>query len=468
MQKKISLFSLVLLIVAAINSIRTIPITACFGESLVFFFLLSAVIFLVPVALVSAEFSSRYPEQGGIFHWVRQAFGEKIGVLGVWLQWINTMIWYPTMLLFIAGTAAHLMNPVLAENKIYLTVTTISLFWGLTLLNLKGIYVSSKINSFCGTIGTLFPMILLITLGIGWVALKNPLSISYSLDTMIPPLSLAENSGAIVTIMASFLGMELAGVHVNEIQNPQKNFPKALSYSVLILLVTLILGALSVAMVMPKTEIHFADGVMQTFTSFFNAFHIPFFTPILAELIIVGGLGGSINWLLSPAKGLLQTAEYGFLPNYLVAKNKHGVSIRILILQAVFVSILCSSINLLPSINAFYWFLMALSTGLYMLMYVILFLSALKLGRPPRDSLNYQIPLGFRKISCITGLFACLLTIFVVFQPPSDTKIGSTLQYVGLIAISLTGMVVPVLLLWLYKEKKVENTFLRSSQHTGP
>ena len=406
MQKKISLFSLVLLIVAAINSIRTIPITACFGESLVFFFLLSAVIFLVPVALVSAEFSSRYPEQGGIFHWVRQAFGEKIGVLGVWLQWINTMIWYPTMLLFIAGTAAHLINPALAENKVYLTVTTISLFWGLTLLNIKGIYVSSKINSFCGTIGTLFPMSLLITLGIGWVALKNPLSISYSLDTMIPSFSLAENSGAIVTIMASFLGMELAGVHVNEIQNPQKNFPKALSYSVLILLVTLILGALSVAMVMPKTEIHFADGVMQTFTSFFNAFHIPFFTPILAVLIIVGGLGGSINWLLSPAKGLLQTAEYGFLPDYLVAKNKHGVSIRILILQAIFVSILCSSINLLPSINAFYWFLMALSTGLYMLMYIILFLSALKLGRPPKDSLNYQIPLGFRKISCITGLFA--------------------------------------------------------------
>jgi amino acid transporter len=459
MQKKLSLFSLVLLIVAAIDSIRTLPTTAFFGESLVFFFILSALIFLVPVAFISAEFSSRYPEQGGVFHWIRQAFGEKTGVLGVWLQWINTMIWYPTMLLFIAGTAAHLINPALAENKVFLVSTTVALFWGLTLLNLKGIHVSAKINSFCGTIGTLFPMILLISLGIGWMLLENPLSISYSLDAMIPSFSLEHNGGAIVTIMASFLGMELAGVHVNDILNPQKNFPKAIGYSVLILLGTLIFGALSIATVIPNTEIRFVDGIMQTFTSFFDAFHIPFLTPILAVLIIVGGLGGSINWLLSPAKGLLQTAEYGFLPNFLIVKNSHGVSVRILVLQAVFVSVLCFSINLLPTINAFYWFLMALSTGLYMLMYMLLFIAALKLGRPPKDALNYQIPLGFRTISCIAGLFACLLTILVVFQPSPEANVGSALRYGGLIAAGLIAMVAPVALLWFYKEKKMSRFF---------
>lgn len=454
MQKKISLFSLVLLIVAAINSIRTIPTTAYFGEALIFFFLISTVIFLFPVALISAEFSSRYPEEGGVFHWIRQAFGEKIGVLGVWLQWINTMIWYPTMLLFIAGTAAHLIDPALVENKTYLVLTTIGLFWCLTLLNLKGMYISAKINSFCGVIGTLFPMILLIVLGVGWVVCKKPLSVSYSWDTMIPSLALIENSGAIVTIMASFLGMELAGVHVNEIENPQKNFPKAVGYSVLILLTTLILGALSVSIVTLKTDIHFVDGVMQTFASFFNAFHIPLFTPILAVLIIVGGVGGSINWLLSPAKGLLQTAEYGFLPEYLVAKNGRGVPLRILILQAVFVTVLCLSINLLPSINSFYWFLMALSTGLYMVMYMILFLSALKLGRPSREDSHYQIPFGLRRISCIAGLFACILTIFVVFQPSSEAKVDGLFSYAGLVAVGLIGMVAPVVLLWFYKEKR--------------
>jgi len=102
--------------------------------------------------------------------------------------------------------------------------------------------------------------------------------------------------------------------------------------------------------------------------------------------------------------------------------------------------------------------LMALSTGLYMLMYIILFLSALKLGRPPRNSLNYQIPFGLRTISCIAGLSACLLTIFVVFQPSPEAIDYSSLRYAGLIAIGLIAMVAPVVILWIYKEKKANST----------
>src|SRR5579859_5591988 len=117
MHKKISLFSLVLLIVAAIDSIRNFPSMALFGSSLVFFFIFSALFFLLPISLVSAEFASRNAEEGGVFHWVRQAFGKRVGVLAVWLQWINTMVWYPTILSFIAGTAAYLVNPALGENK---------------------------------------------------------------------------------------------------------------------------------------------------------------------------------------------------------------------------------------------------------------------------------------------------------------------------------------------------------------
>jgi amino acid transporter len=125
MHNKISLFPLVLLIVAAIDSIRTLPTTAFFGTSLIFFYLISSIIFLIPVALISAEFSSRYPDQGGIFHWIRNAFGDRLGLLAVWLQWINTMVWYPTMLVFIAGTATHMLHPSLAYNKFFLLTASL-------------------------------------------------------------------------------------------------------------------------------------------------------------------------------------------------------------------------------------------------------------------------------------------------------------------------------------------------------
>ncbi len=452
MKQKIPLFSLVLLIVAAIDSIRTLPTTALFGSSLIFFFILSALFFLIPVALISAELSSRYPNQGGVYYWIKHAFGARTGTFAVWLQWINTMVWYPTMLLFIAGTAAHLINPALAGSKWFLLTTALVTFWGLTLLNLRGIQVSARFNAICGTIGTLVPMLALIALGIGWVLLGNPVALSFSLKELIPSFDLAENGGAFVTIMASFLGMELAGVHVSDIENPQRNFPKAIGYSVLILLGTLIFGALAVGVVIPKEEIRFVDGVMQTFTVFLNAFHVPFLVPVLACLIILGSIGGSVNWLLSPAKGLLQAAEEGFLPNYFVVKNKYGISVRILIFQAILVSVFCLAIQLVPSVNAFYWFLMALSTGLYMVMYILLFLAALKLRRPKEGS--YQIPNGIRTLSCIAGLAGSLLTIFVGFQPSPDFMIGSKLQYSAIIGIGALVLVAPVTLLFAYKRRR--------------
>jgi amino acid transporter len=459
MKNKIPLFSLVMLIVAAIDSIRTLPTTAFFGSSLIFYYLLSSLLFLIPVALISAEFSSRYPEEGGVFHWVRYAFGDRVGVLAVWLQWINTMVWYPTMLLFIAGTATYLVNPYLAHNSFFLLGVSLITFWGLTFLNLKGIQVSVRINSLCGTIGTLLPMTILIFLGFIWVITRQQLAVSFSLSELIPNWNLWNNSNVLVTIMASFLGMELAGVHVQDIHNPQKNFPLAIGYAVLILMGTLIFGALSIAVVIPKDQIHFIDGVMQTFTTFLRAFHLSFFVPLLALLIILGSTGGSINWLLSPAKGLLQIAEKGYLPPFFLEKNKEGVPFRILIFQALLVSLFCGGMHFVPNVNTYYWFLMALSTGLYMMMYILLFLAALKLKRAAS---GYQIPSGLRTASCLTGLAACATTIIVGFQPAPGTLIESKTNYGLTILVGFFLMLLPVLVLWYYQVKQKARKLYRT------
>ena len=451
MNKKIPLFPLVLLIVTAIDSIRTLPSTAFFGSSLIFFYLVASIMFLIPVALVSAEFSSRFPDHGGIFHWIRLSFGNRMGLLATWLQWINTMVWYPTMLVFITGTAAYLMNPLLAYQPMFLLIASLLTFWVLTLLNLKGIQMSVRLSSICGLVGTLLPMCFLIVLGIGWAISSDSLAIDFSWESLLPSFNLIENSGAVVTIMASFLGMELAGVHINDIDHPQKNFPKAIGYSVLVLLGTLVLGSLAVAVVIPQEDIHFVDGIMQTFTKFFVAFDLPYLIPMLAFLIVIGSSGGSINWLLSPAKGLMQAAEFGFLPPFFLVKNKHGVPFRILIAQGILVSIFCTCLQFVQSINTYYWFLMSLSTGLYMLMYVLLFLAALKLGRPEK---GYKIPVGIRKVSCFAGLCACIITIIIGCQPPANWVLDNKIGYVSLIVGGFILMALPAGLFWIYQNKR--------------
>lgn len=452
MARKIPLGSLILLIVASIDSIRNLPAAALFGAPLIFFFIASAIIFLIPVAMVSAELSASDPEEGGVYSWVSRAFGAPWGMAAVWLQWINTMIWYPSFLSFLAGTAAYLIDPSLSESKWFLVGSILVIFWGMTFLNFFGIHASAKVNDLFASAGTMFPMLLLIALGVYWAASGKPLQIQIETGKIFPSLAESANWVSLIAIMASFLGMELAGVHAGDIRDPQRNFPKAVLLSSAFILFSMLFGSLAIAFVVPENEINLVAGVMQVFTAFFTSFGLEWGIPVMAILIVLGALGGLINWMVSPAKGLLHAAKNGFFPRYFAEKNRHGASWRILVCQAVLVSLFCAIFSLLPSVNAFYWFMTALSTSMYMLMYVLMFLSALRLrARRPLQAKTFRVPcLG---LAVFFGLFACFATIVVSFIPPDNIDIGTPGRYTSLIGIGVAASLLPLPFFNWYRKK---------------
>lgn len=457
MHKKISLSALVILIIAAIDNIRNLPAAALFGSSLIFFFVLAALLFLIPTSLVAAELSASFPDNGGVYQWVNRAFGKRLAMAAIWLQWINTMVWYPTMLSFIAGTLAYAINPELVENKTYLVVCILTIFWTLTLINLKGIHVSAFVNTICCAIGTMFPLLLLILLGGIWLFSGKPLQIHIDSENLIPPLTQTTSWVSLIAIMASFLGMELSGVHVNDIHEPQKNFPRAVLFATLFIFTSMLLGSLSIAFVLEEKEINLISGVMQMFGSFFKAFGLEGLTPFITLLIVVGSTGTMINWLISPAKGLLHAAEFGFLPPFFTRKNKAGVAQNILLAQAILVSLFCLLFLFEPNVNAFYWFLTALSTELYMIMYVLMFCAGLRLHYKFVDRPTaFKIPgknVGIWLVSLL-GLTGCLTTIAVSFIPPENVQIGSSMRYIVMIAGGNILALSPIFLFFAYHKRK--------------
>lgn len=457
MSKKISFFSLVILIVAAIDNMRNLPAAALFGGGLIFFFLFSALVFLMPTSLVAAELSAAFPESGGVCQWVNRAFGKKWAMAAIWLQWINTMVWYPTMLSFVAGTLAYLIYPELAQNKAYLVSCILIVFWGLTWINLKGIHVSALVNNICAALGTILPMFVLIILGVIWYLSGRPLQIDLKKADLIPSLSETTNWISLIAIMASFLGMELSGVHVNDIEQPQKRFPKAVLIAALFIFLSMVMGSLSIAFVLPEKEINLVSGVMQVFSNFLNAFGLQPLIPVLTLLIAIGSIGTMINWLISPAKGLLHAGELGFLHPFFTRKNKAGVASNILLVQAVLVTLFCLIFLCVPSVNAFYWFLTALSTQLYMIMYILMFGAGLKLHYKITDrEAAFKVPgksLGMW-MTCLLGLLGCLITIVVSFFPPENIDIGGSLRYLIMIALGNLLTISPLLLFYRYERKK--------------
>lgn len=456
--EKISVGALVLLITGAIDSIRNLPATALFGSSLIFFFIFSAIIFLIPVALVSAELSSTWSEEeGGIYSWVQHAFGKTAAFFTIWLQWVNTMVWYPTILLFIASAAAYLINPALADSKLYLATVIIVVYWGLTFLGLSGLRASARFASFCAIAGMIIPMGLIILLAIIWIITGNPIAIDLSASKLIPHFSSTGSWESLTAIMTSFLGMELAAVHVRNVQDPQRNFPRAMFFSVVLILCTMILGSLAIAFVLPQEKISLVSGVLQAFTNFLQAYHLIWLMPVVVVMVLIGSVGSMVNWIISPAKGLMLAANHGFLPHWLYQLNHHGIPARVLMLQAVLVTIFCGGFLLFPSINAMYWLFTDLSTEIYILMYVMMFAAAIRLkykfAALPRP---FSIPggrIGYYLI-CLLGLLGCSITLIVGFFPPEQSiDLGGANHFRMIFVIGIALMLSPAALLCWFRSR---------------
>lgn len=455
----LTIFSLTMITVGSVDSIRNLPATALFGSQLIFFFILGALFFLIPTALVSAELASGWAKQGGIYVWVKEAFGRKMGFLAIWLQWIENVIWYPTILSFVAGTIGYLINPQLASNPYFLWGVIVSCFWGATFINLRGMSSSAMFSNLCSMAGLLLPMSLIIGLGFAWIVQGNPIQIQFNLASIVPHSSDHSMWVSLTAIMMSFCGIEIATVHANDVNKPQRAFPRALLYSVVIILSTLILGSLAIAVVLPTQDINLVSGIMQAFDKFFGAYHMHWMMPVIAVMLVLGGLGGVSNWIIAPTKGLLVAAEEGNLPQLFQRTNRQGAPVAMLYTQAIIVTALSALFLFMPSVNGSYWLLTALAAQLYMLMYLIMFLAAIKLRlSAPDHPRAFRIPGGLFGMLLVAGIgiIGVMTTFAVSFIPPTGIDIGGTMRYELTLIFGLILMCSPSLFAHWFQSKTLE------------
>ncbi|MCH9770053.1 MAG: APC family permease [Gammaproteobacteria bacterium] len=458
-KRVLGVFSLAMMTAGSVDSLRNLPTTALFGSKLIFFFLFGAILFLLPSALVSAELASTSSEHGGVYAWVKQAFGIKLGFLAVWFQWIENVIYYPTILSFVAGTIGYLIAPQLAASKAFLMTVILVAFWGMTVINLFGIKTSAWFSNFAAVCGLLIPMALIIALGAAWVVEGHTLQINLHPHAWLPHLHQSHLWVALTGVMLSFSGMEIATVHGKDVKNPQRNYARAMLLATVIILVTMLFGALSIAIVLPSKEISLVAGIMQAFGAFFSAYHLRWILPVIAFMLVLGGLGTVNNWIIAPTRGLLLALQEGGLVPHLQRTNKHQAPQNLLLYQAMIASIVTLVFLLMPSVNGSYWLLTVLAAQLYMLMYILMFAAAIRLRykKSPRHK-GFMIPGGNLGIWLVAGagLVGSTITLLVGFIPPQNINIGSVLRYESLLIAGLFIMSVPAWCLYHWGHVKVQ------------
>jgi len=457
--KALSVFSLVMINVIAIDSLRNLPTNAEVGFSIVFFYLLASLLFLLPCALITAELATHYPKKGGVYVWVREAFGAKWGFVTIWLQWIYNVFWYPTILSFVAVNIAYLIDPALANNKAYIMSMVVGLFVIATIVNSFDMKIASWVTSSSAVFGTIIPMLFIIALGAVWIALGKPLAIQPTVAHFFPSATGNSNWAFMVVVLFSLMGLEMSAVHAEEVNNPKRDYPKALVYSGIIIVASVILASAAISMVVPVNSLNIISGLDQAYSLFLTAFHLQFLLPIIILLIVLGSFGGISAWVIGPTKALVVAAEDGCAPKLFSYSNRRGAPIAILILQAIVVILITLGMLAFKEISTSYWILSDLTSQLALLFYILFFAAAIKLRyQTKRQDNSFRIP-GAKNIGIWltggAGILACAIAMLAGLLPPSQIKVGSVDLYESiLIGGVVIFTLIPIIIHQFYSKNK--------------
>jgi glutamate:GABA antiporter len=448
-QRILGVFALAMISVCAVINLRGAPLMASMGLSAVFFYLMAALLFLIPSSLVCAELGSTWPHAGGVYLWVQKAFGDKIGFLAIWLEWINNVISFPASLSFIAATLAYIIQPDLVQNRLFIFICTLTVLWGATCFNMLGIKASSRLNIIGALAGTIIPAVVIMMLASYWLLSGRPSQINFSMHHFFPRFEIT-NLVFFTGVLSGYAGMQITAFHAPNVKNPQKNFPRAIFLAVIVILLVTIFTSLAIGIVVPNNHLSLISGLMEGFAGFFSVFHLPWAVPVLAALIVMGAFSTLSAWLLGPARGLLTAAQQGRFINYFSKQNQREVPSRILILQAVIASLLAIVFLLTPDASSAFWILLDLSSQSTLLMYILVFSAAVCLRyKQPHTERPFRIVGGNLGMWFIAGagILASGTAIIIGFFPPQRLHIASTWHYeIILLGCSFAYLLIPFLI----------------------
>ncbi|MFB6891972.1 APC family permease [Kitasatospora sp. NPDC056327] len=446
-----SWLTLALMTTSSVASLRSAPTMAVYGLACVFLYLLPAIVFLLPTALVSAELASGW--EGGVYRWVSEGLSKPMGFLAVWCQFAMTIFYYPSLLAYVASTIAYVVDPGLASNGPYTAIVIMVLYWAGVWVSSRGTQAVAGLSSMGLVIGTLIPGTLLVVLGFVFLGQGNPSAAPMNAAHLFPQWTGLASLVLIVNNFLSYSGMEMNAVHVSSLRDPAREFPRAMFTASGMVLAIFILPALAISWVVPSSDLSLTAGVMQAFDSFFQYFHIGWLTPVIAVALVAASLGGMLTWLAGPSKGLLMISrQEGYLPPFLQKLNKEGVQQNLLVTQGVVTTVIALAYALIPNVSSAYWIFSVITTQVYLIVYLLMFAAAIRLRRTQPDH-----PRGYRAPAlvpiAVTGLVASAAAMAIGFVPSSQFGSGSVWSYVVIVGggLLVLGLLIPYLFLRLRK-----------------
>ena len=459
----ITMMAMAVMIITSILSLRGLPSEAKFGIQSIFYYIFAAVVFLIPFSLVCAELASTYTKSGGLYRWVSEAFGPRWGWTAMYLEWQTIIIWFPTVLMFGAVSLAYIFWPEsfdekLASNKLYTLIVALVFYWAATFNAFRGQRMANKLSTLGGVWGTIVPTVILIVLGVVYACMGKTIDLEPL--PFFPDFSHLSTIVLAASIFLFYGGMELQAVHINDMSNPAKDFPRSVLVAVVVIVVGYALGTLIIGMVIPTAKINLLQSLLVAYNSLWSSLGLEWAGNIMAALVMFGVVGQVSVLVTGPSTGLMAVAQSGYLPRSLQTVNKKGINKPILYIAGVFVSLLSLVLIVLPTVESAYQIMSQMSTIIYLIMVLMIYASFIRLRRTqPMKKRGFRVPGGKlgEILVCGLGVLGALAALVLSYIPPSQIATGNPVVYIGILLAGVAVFVAIPLVIYACRKPSWRN-----------
>ena len=427
---------------------RWIAAAAHSGTSSISLWIIAAVFFFIPSALVINELSSRFPCEGGLYIWTKEAFGDFHGFVAGWTYWIYTVFYFPGLLLASAAMSAYIIGEggaSLEHNRQFLLLVSLGYLVVAVALNIIGLNIGKWLQN-AGGVSTYAPLLMLVALG-GFLWLRHG-SVTHLTWTNVLPVWNWDTVNFWSQIAFAFTGLELVSAMSQEVRDPQRTLPRAAFAAGALIAAMYVVGTMAVMALVPPADVSTTSGVFHAITVGSIALKIGFLGIIAALLVTVGNAGGVGSTVAGIARVPFVVGIDRYLPEAFgkIHPRWRTPYISIIVQAVVSGLILFLSQIKSPTVQAAYQFLIDAAIILYFIPFLYMFAAAIKLfGRSDRaENKNAVLIPGGQAgvwIISILGFVTVLIGIIVSLVPPGDSsdKLGFELRLVGgtLAAIAL-------------------------------
>jgi amino acid transporter len=427
LRREMGLWDVLLFNIAAVLGPRWIASAAHNGTSSLSLWALAAVFFFFPTALVITELSTRYPAEGGLYVWTREAFGDFHGFVAGWAYWVYSFFYFPGLLVASASMSAYVGGAGhghLANDRGFLLTVSLLLLAVAVGLNIVGLNIGKWLQN-AGGVGTYLPLLILIGIALA-VYSRHGSQVHITWHNTLPVWNF-DTVNFWSQIAFAFTGMELVCAMSEEVRNPKRTFPRAILASGVLIAVIYILGTVAAMVLVPPSNIDPKSGVFQAITSGSNLLGIGFFGVLAALLVTVGNAGGVGTTVAGVARVPFAVGIDSYLPAFFGKIHPRWKTPYISILiQAGISAVVLIVAQANETVNGAYQVLVDAAIILYFLPFLYMYAAAVKLAyRADREqSPDAVLVPGGRAgvwIAGSLGFLICLLAMAISMIPPKET-----------------------------------------------